>query len=447
MRLAVATASAQDGTAHFDDETRSGRIAKRVVIAGWAVILVLLLRHREVISSDTLSNYIHVWFVADQFWHGHGLPFKMPVLAHGDALAFPYGFVPWMFAVLLWPLLGEWSVTLTLGVGFLGLVLATFWAFPELKRGWWAAAVLVNPALVEGLLLGQLPFLWAAAMLVLAIGCWRRDRRTLAIVLAALAQLTHAPVLIPIVAMLVLCWSRFEPDRSALIRGWLISLFASLPAAYLVFASPVTIHSSFLWSLWVEIETVALRSLVLIVPFGLLYLQRRRRSRPNAPIVAATVMVIGQLITVPISGMGIGWAALTRSPDAVAQAIPRSTAFVKGATYRVLTFGDGKYSQYAVVRAGGQLDSEFFPESLHRRSFRNAAAYARFLDERKVEYVVIDRRYRKFHTNEEQLLVSMSTSVGDAGCVGGLRVKQVDQEPTFAVYQINRGCSLPGGTK
>ena len=80
-------------------------------------------------------------------------------------LAFPYAFIPWMVAALLWPLMGEWSVTLVLGAGFVGLVLATFWAFPELRRGWWTVAVLVNPALVEALLLGQLPFLWAATML------------------------------------------------------------------------------------------------------------------------------------------------------------------------------------------------------------------------------------------------------------------------------------------
>jgi hypothetical protein len=97
----------------------------------------------------------------------------MPVLAHGHALAFPYGFIPWMFAVMLWPVMGEWSVTLALGVGFLGLVFATFWAFPELRRGWWAVGVLVNPAFVEGLLLGQLPLLWAATMLVVAIGFGR----------------------------------------------------------------------------------------------------------------------------------------------------------------------------------------------------------------------------------------------------------------------------------
>src|SRR5258706_5221798 len=168
MRLATATASAQDGSAPVEVETRGARNAKRGVIAFWAIVLVLLLRHREVISSDTLSNYIHVWFVADRLWHGHGLPFHMPVLAHGEALAFPYGFIPWMFAVLLWPLMGEWSVTLTLGLGFVGLVLATFWAFPELRRGWGAGAVLPKPALVRGLPLRPLPFLSGPAMLVVA---------------------------------------------------------------------------------------------------------------------------------------------------------------------------------------------------------------------------------------------------------------------------------------
>ena len=72
MKLATATASAQDGSAPVSVETRGARTAKHAVIAFWVVVLALLLRHREVISSDTLSNYVHVWFVADQVWHGHG---------------------------------------------------------------------------------------------------------------------------------------------------------------------------------------------------------------------------------------------------------------------------------------------------------------------------------------------------------------------------------------
>jgi hypothetical protein len=445
MTLALATASAQDGSAPFAVETRAGRNAKRSIIACWVVVLVLLLRHREVISSDTLSNYIHVWFVADSVWHGDGLPFHMPVLAHGQALAFPYGFIPWMFAVLLWPLMGEWSVTLTLGLGFIGMVVATFWAFPELRRGWWAVATLVNPAFVEGLLLGQLPFMWAAAMLLFAIGSWRRGRRVVAIVLAALAQITHAPILIPLLAVLVIGWSRFEPDRRALIRSWLISVVPALPAAVLVFASPVTAQTSMLWSLWVEVETLALRSLVLVVPLGLIYLQRRG-TRLNAPMIAAAVMVVGQVVTLPISGMIAGWGALNRRPDVAAAAIPHSISLVPGATYRVLSFGDGKYGMYTVVRRGGRLDSEFFPESLYRRSFRDEPTYAKFLTKRKVEYVLVDYRYSKFRTNEQELLDEMAALPSDRACIEGLRVQRELQSPKLTAYRIIRDCSVPAAT-
>ena len=118
LKFASASASTDEGTVELPAGTgtdTSGRIARRIVIGIWAVILVLLLRHREVISSDTLSNYVHVWFVAQQLWHGNGLPFHMPVLAHGNALAFPYAFIPWMVAVLLWPVMLSSS-----GLGLVG---------------------------------------------------------------------------------------------------------------------------------------------------------------------------------------------------------------------------------------------------------------------------------------------------------------------------------------
>ncbi len=408
------------------------------MIAVWLVILGLLLRHREVISSDTLSNYIHVWFVSQQLWHGNGLPFHMPVLAHGSALAFPYAFIPWMVAVLLWPLMGEWSVTFVLGAGFVGLVLSTFWTFPELRRGWWAVAVLVNPALVEALLLGQLPFLWAAAMLMLAVGCWRRDRRKLAVVLAGLAQLTHAAVLVPLTALLVVLRYRGEPHRRALVVGWLVSLVISLPAAVLVFASPVASQNSLLYTVWIEFETVALRSLVFLVPMALVSVQRSGWRR-RAPMVLAGVMVLSQLVTVPFSGMAAGWSALNRRPTNSVSAFSESSAFVPGATYRVLAFGDAKYGQYSIVRAGGRIDSEFFPESMYRRSFRDEAAYARFLTRRRVDYVVVDPRYRKFRTNEQELLDDLAW--GGSSCVNGVAVQPVDTNAAYQVYRVTRSCS------
>ncbi len=318
-KLATATASADERSAapsdglSTNDVERGGHIAQRIVIGVWIAILVLLLRHREILSSDTLSNYIHVWFVSEQLWHGHGVPFHMPVLAHGTALAFPYAFIPWMIAALLWPLMGEWSVTLVLGAGFVLLVGATFWSFPELRRGWWSVAVLVNPAIVEALLLGQLPFLWAASMLMLAVGFWRRDRRTLAIILAALAQLTHAAVLVPITALIVLIRYRSEPNRRALVGGWLISLVVAIPGALLVFASPVSSQNSLVYTSWIEIETVALRSLAFLVPMALVALQHGKYKR-SAAMWAAGIMIVGQLLTIPFSGMAAGWGALNRQP-------------------------------------------------------------------------------------------------------------------------------------
>ena len=87
-------------------------------------------------------------------------------------------------------------------------------------------------------------------------------------------------------------------------------------------------------------------------------------------------LIAAQLVTIPFSGMVAGWGALDREPARAISALTHSPTFVPGATYRVLTFGDAKYGPYSVVRAGGRLDSEFFPESINRRSFKDEAAYA-----------------------------------------------------------------------
>ena len=125
-----------DGTLSVDaNAARSSAIALWIVGAGWAVVLLLILRHAVFVSDDSISNYGHVWYVSDRIWRYHHVPWSMPVIGHGKALAFPYAFVPWISAALLRPLLGDWVVTLWLVVGTIGLIAATFWAFPELRRG------------------------------------------------------------------------------------------------------------------------------------------------------------------------------------------------------------------------------------------------------------------------------------------------------------------------
>ncbi|MEY2590765.1 MAG: hypothetical protein QOJ67_2749 [Acidimicrobiaceae bacterium] len=420
----------------------SGRVALWFVVAGWTAVLGLLLRHREVISSDTLSNYIHVWYVADHVWNGQGVPLHMPVLGHGEALAFPYGFVPWMTAVLLWPLMHEWSVTFCLGLGFVLLVAATFWAFPEVRKGWWAVGTLLNPALAMGLLLGQLPFMWAAAMFLAAIGCWRRGRRTSATVLAALAQLTHAPILVPLVALTVFAYRRHEPDRSALVKRWLVSVLCAAPAIVLVFASPVAGDTHPLLGLWIEVETLCLRALVIIVPVGMVLLQRRELPTVHRRVAMRVVglMLLGQIAIAFGAGMRVGWGSMFREPRPGALALTRSQSFEPGKTYRVLSQGDGKYAPYAAVRGGAKLDSEFFPESLYWRSFPDVGAYSRFLHQRQVDFVAIYNEYAGRRTNEKELLETLAADSG-AACRNDLRVTVAEQTSSYELFRVDRRCS------
>jgi hypothetical protein len=410
----------------------SGRVALGIVAATWVAILALLLRHREIISSDTLSNYVHVWYIADRVWDGHSLPFAMPVLAHGDALAFPYGAIPWLAAVLLWPVMHEWSVTACLGIGFVAMVATTFWAFPEVRRGWWAVGVLLNPALAMGLLLGQLPFMWAVSMLLGAIGFWRRGRRGWATALAALAQLTHAPVLVPMVAAVMLLQLRHEHERQErrdLMVRWLVSVAIALPAIVLVFLSPVTGETSPLISVWIEVETLFLRSLVVAIPIGMIIVMRRSGASRRVAMGIAVLLLLGQVAVALGAGMRVGWGAMFRTPNASASALPHSTHFEPGRTYRVLSQADGKYAPYAAVRAGANLDSEFFPESLHWRSFKDVADYERFLAARHIDFVAIYQKYDRRRTNEKALLEQMAK----AGCAS-----VVERTVDYDLYSIGR---------
>lgn len=418
----------------------SGRIAAVVVCVAWAVILLMMLTRRVFISHDSLSNNVHVWFIADELWSGNGIPLHMPVLASGDALTFPYASMPWVTAAVFWPVLGDRVVTLWLVLGFVATVGATFWTFPTLRRGWWAAATLTNPALVISPLLGQLPFLWSIACFTVAVGLWRRGRLVWAAVLTAVAQIIHPAVVIPIVAVVVLGWLPFEDSdrRRKLVGLWMVTLAVSLPAVWAVFQSPVVTQTSLAAQVGALFQTAGMRSLVLLGPIVLVVLQHERRTPLWTPAVLSVVFVALQYSMYLPFGMDFAWGSLTRNPDPRIDAFVNSDGLVRGDTYRVLTGLDGKYGLYAVVRAGGVLDAEFFPEGLHRGPFRSTEAYSRFLRERDIDRVVLFPSYAERYTrsNEPELLEQMA----EAGCVGGLAVTRQPGNAEWKLYDVERGC-------
>ncbi len=410
-----------------------GNIALILMAAAWFVVLGLILGHRIFVTNDSVSNYIHVWYVADHFWGGHGIPLRMPVLGHGDAFAFPYAFLPWFTAALLRPIFGDWIVTLWLVVGFIGLVASQWWTFPALRGGWWTAMLLSDPMLVEAPVLGQLPFLWAAALLFAAIGCWRRGWWLAAAIVLGSAEATHPAVILPVVGPLILARSYFEPHRTRLLACYALSLLIAAPATWLVLASPSVGDSSTGTLAANFFETVGLRAIVVGAPFIGLVLVRTPLAR--IPAVLLVGLIALNAILVPIRHNEYAWGALGRTADTSLLEFIDSPAFAANSqrTYRILRVADGKIGMYQLVRAGARLDSEPFPESIDRRSFRSIDEYLAFLRDREVGFVIIYRAYDdRYQTNEHALLEQLAAS-GSAGI--GPRAERIAGNDEYDVYR------------
>lgn len=396
----------------------------------WTLGLLGILVHPIYVTNDSLSNYGHVWYVADVFWGGGGIPYHFPEMGHGQALAFPYGFLPWMSAALVRPVLGDWAVTLWLVLGGVGTLVATFWAFPEIRRPLPARFLLLNPLMVESVILGQLPFLWASAAWFLAVGLWRRERMAWAVVAAAVAQASHPAVVLPLAGLTVLLRLPFEPRRWRLLLGYCLSVVLAAPGIAMVFASPV-VEDSTLYSLLANfVGTVSLRAGVVFAPFVAIALFRRLPRKAFLAVLAA--LFVSNAALVPVRSTAYAWQAFFRSPDESLVPYLDSVAFHRGATYRILRVADGKVGMYQMIQHGARLDSEFFPESIDRRSWPSAEAYLAFLRGRGVEYVLIYGNYdARYRTNEHDLL-----RVLDARGCAGLDIRT----PDFEVIAIRPAC-------
>jgi hypothetical protein len=254
-----------------------------------------------------------------------------------------------------------------------------------------------------------------------------------AAILLGLAQATHAPVLMPIAGVMVFARLRWEPERRPLIGWYAVSLAITAPAAVMVLASPVVEDTSRAALVVNLFGTAGLRAVVVAAPFALAALRKTRAAAFPAALFAV-VLVLNVPLT-PIRHNQFAWGSLGRDPDRSMDSFLHSDRFVEGAMYRVARASDGKYGMYDVMRHGGMLDSEMFPESMARRSFASAGDYTAFLAKRKVDFVVITGGYDSlYRTNEHQLLEGLASRPE-----GGTCVEVWARNPAYDVYRVRRG--------
>ncbi len=415
---------------------RAGQVACVLIGLAWLVVLGVYLGKRIVLSPDSVNNYAHVWWIAGAIWHRATLPWSMPVLGHGQAVTYPYGIVNWTTAALLWPLLGDWAITLWTALGAVGCIVATFVAFPELRRGWWAAGVLANPAIILALLFGQQSFEWAAMLLLFGVACWRRGRPLAAAVLVGLGQANHPAVVLPIGIILVAVWLRFEPDRRRLLRWYSLSLFISLPAAIVVFISPAYEDSSTRDRVVNFFGTLGPRILIVAIPLAFILMRRTKWAR-LAPLALGLSLCANLALQDPVHA-NLAWRSLRRKPDLAAiQEFMHSPQFQPGRTYRILRGADSKLGMYEVLRAGGRLDSEFFPESAAWQNFHSLDTYEHLLCRHRVDEVIDFASYDDTrHTNEHHILWYLESHPSPL-----VRIRSVARTPAYEVFAVDRsGC-------
>ncbi|MFN8035413.1 MAG: hypothetical protein U0V73_05725 [Acidimicrobiia bacterium] len=383
------------------------RAVSGLVVAAWCVVLVLYGRQRFIHAPDAAINYAHVWWISRHVWHGFGLPLRIGVLGSGRSFTFPYGFVNWLFASALWPLLGDRAVTLTTVVG-VGVYLV---AVIRLSRGSPLARILllVNPALVHALFFDQQSFIWSIALLAVAAGLWRSGRRCSGAITLGIAQANHVAVVLPMVAILLGAGAIARVVHRDLLRAWLFTLPLSIPFVIEVLGSPTYGATSTGAVFYNFYSTVLVRLPILVVPI-LLFLALRRS--PQALWLAIAVVILGWRL--PYERLNRGMVEHVLQLDSsTADHVRLPTAVVPHHVYRVLSGRpDAKFASYTLLEAGATLDHEFFQESTAWRSFATVPDYERLLCARHVDEVVVTPSFHDRHTNEQEMLDQLSSQPG-----------------------------------
>ena len=372
-----------------------------VVAAAWAVTLLAMLQKTFYLGDDSAHSYAHVWYLARSIYTDHAWPLHVASLENGDAVMFPYGFIPWFPAALVRPIFGDWAVTVSM-VGGLGFLVAALWRLrPSMKNPLLFGLFLLNPFLWNGVTQFQLGTVWAFAFALAAAAAYERDRMTWATALAAAAIASH-PMMGSLALALygVIEWLKVGsfPWRLAIV-GAVAATIAS-PFILLFFSTPLLREGGrvlVLFSAFDNFRRLSIVALVLLLPMAKRWVFNHQQVLYTAG-AAASVAV---LIVLPPSGLWTG------SHPQFAEYLA-ANPINHSSSYRVLVENAREDGMVEFMKAGAVLSQEFFTESIRRQNF-SMESYQCFLATRKTGHVVISGGYIRRHAyNEPQLLAQLA---------------------------------------
>ncbi len=411
----------------------SVKVLPALVLVGLAFAVGDILRTSLFLASDSMHNYAHVWYLSDQIFHHGRLPLHIALLDGGSAMTFPYALVPYLAGALTYPILGNWAVSLLMGIAVAGTVWAAGLARPVMRDPWMILLFLINPFFIDSVFAFQFATVWCALFFFLFVSAFERRRTVLAALLLWLTVSSHPMIGSLTSGAYLAIYSAVHRERA---RDLLIVVvpvgLALLPIYWMTLSTPAVNDepSAFVRT---TISSIVSRGLWFAAPFVLSLVAPwlRRNYRPVLGLGFASsalgVVVLGGFIGFHGAPSGY-WGILHDSSDVYA-AFFASPEFQPGMTYRVLEPSEREDGMYRFMRHGAVLSNEFFTESTFHRPW-NMEQYGCYTAFKRVDFVVVEQAWEhRMHFNEGDLLKSLVYR-------GQARIAYADPRGRFVVYNI-----------
>jgi len=359
-----------------------------------------------------MHNYAHVWYISEQIFDNAKLPLHVALLDSGQAVTFPYAIGPYLLGAILFPLLGNWAVTLLMVVAILGIVYGAGLARPVMRDPWFILLFVLNPFFIDAIFGFQFASLWSAFFFFLFVWAFEKRRYLVAGALAWLAVSSHPVLGAEALGVFGLCLLLFARPRvrPLIVLGVPVAI-ALVPIYWMTLHTPAAGETSTGTLLYDVVDAFVRRGTIIAFPFALSagapYV--RRFYPALMPLVAAgfAVAMVFQSGVYRYPGAPSGYYGMIhRSSDMYAEFF-RSPSFQPGGTYRLLEPGEREDGMYRFMQHGAVLSNEFFTESLHHQSWSEPQyqCYGAF---KRIDFVVVERAYdRRAGSGERDLLDSL----------------------------------------